>query len=287
MDVISKDGTRLDVLVEGPEDGPIVVLFHGVSSSRRTYDWLPQSLLRGRRVVRPDFRGHGASDWTPGRYNVDTYFEDAVAVLEQAAGRPAAVVGFSLGGCMAWRIAQERPDLAVAVMMEDAPIYYSDRAIHDAAGISAILRQSVEQENAWTEAGLSEEEAAADLALTQVAAGRTFAETLLPDGLKALAASMLVRDRGVTESAIDLQMLDGLDIRSPLGCPALLIAGHEDFGGSFHTEHDAWLAATHPEVSVVRVPRVGHQVSNSIAGRDAYLTVLTGFLERYAAVRRG
>lgn len=287
MDVISKDGTRLDVVVEGPKDGPPVVLLHGVSSSRSTYDWLPAEVLEGRRVIRADYRGHGHSDRAAGRYNVHTYFEDTVAILEQAAQRPAAVVGFSLGGCMGWRIAQERPELATAILMEDPPIYGGEPEVHEAAGIAAILRRSIDQEIEWTARGASHDEAAAELGRTPMGPDLVFDDVMMPDSIHSLASSTMMRDRGVTESAISREMLDGLDTTAPLHRPALLLAGGDEFGGAFRTDHDPRLARTHPEVGVIRVPRVGHGLMTWKAGRDIYLTLLTGFLERYAPAGRG
>ena len=284
MKIVSKDGTQLDVIVEGPADGPPVLLLHGVSSSRTTYGWLPELVTRGRRVFRADFRGHGASDWAPGRYNLQAYYQDTVAILEQAIGRPAAIVGFSLGGCTAWTVAQQRPELATGIMMEDPPIYGGEPAVHDAAGIAAILRRSIDQEIAWSERGATVDEAAAELGATPMGPGLVFSDVMMPDSVRSLAESSMVRDRGVTESAISREMLDGLDTTSLLRCPALLLAGGDAFGGAFTTAHEQRLAVSHPDVPVVRVSQCGHGLQTWKRGRAAYLTLLSGFLSQYAVV---
>lgn len=284
MKVVSKDGVRIDVQVDGPEDGAPVVLLHGVSSSRSTYDWLPESVTRGRRVYRADFRGHGASDPAPGRYFLQDYFDDTVAILEQAVGRPAAIAGFSLGGCTGWMIAQQRPELATAILMEDPPLYGGEPEVHEAAGIAAILRRSIDQEIGWTERGASAQEAVAELAATPMGPTNIFSDFLLPDSIQSLATSTMARDRGVTESAIAREMLDGLDTRSPLHRPAFLLAGGDKFGGAFTTAHEARLAATHPDVPVVRLANCGHGLQTWKRGRAVYLTVLLGFLAQYAPV---
>ena len=49
----------------GRSAGPVL---HGVGSSGRTWEWLPDELTRGRRNVRVDLRGHGRSDNAPGTY---------------------------------------------------------------------------------------------------------------------------------------------------------------------------------------------------------------------------
>lgn len=287
MKIASHDGTLLDIAVDGPDDAPPVVLLHGVSSSRNTYDWLPAAATAGRRVIRADFRGHGLSDRAAGRYNLEGYFEDTVAVLEQVARRPAAVVGFSLGGCTAWLVAQRRPELLTAIMMEDPPIYGGEAAVHDAAGIGPILQRSIDQEMAWTARGASVDEAAAELGETPMGPDHRFADLMLPDSIRWLAASTLLRDRGVTESAISREMLDGLDTVSPLHRPALLLAGGDAFGGAFTTGHEERLAATHPDVPVVRMARCGHGLQTWRRGRATYLTLLLGFLAQHAPAADG
>ena len=282
--VTSNNGIGLDVRVDGPEDGAPVVLLHGVSSSRSTYDWLPDGVTRGRRVYRADFRGHGASDWAPGRYFLQDYFDDTVAILEQAVGRPAAIVGFSLGGCTAWMIAQQRPDLATAILMEDPPLYGGEPEVHEAAGIGPILRRSIDQEIGWKERGADADEATAELARTPMGPTHVFADLMLPDSIRSLATSTMARDRGVTESAIARAMLDGLDTVSPLRRPAFLLAGGDQYGGAFTTAHERRLAESHPEVPVVRVASCGHGLQTWKRGRDVYLTMLLGFLAQHAPV---
>ena len=58
---IRSDAVVLHVEVEGPEDGTPVAFLHGVGSSARTWEWLPDELTRGRRIIRVDLRGHGRS----------------------------------------------------------------------------------------------------------------------------------------------------------------------------------------------------------------------------------
>ena len=77
-------------------------------------------------VLRLDFRGHGDSDRAPGAYGMPEYVSDAVAVCEQLAQRPCVVVGHSLGGATAAALAQQRPDLVRAVVLEDAPLFLND-----------------------------------------------------------------------------------------------------------------------------------------------------------------
>ena len=82
------------------------MFLHGGGGSGRTYRWLERD-----GAIRLDFRGHGESERAPGTYRIADYVED-VGVLR--ADRPAALVGHSLGGVVAWSVAQQGPDLVTA-----------------------------------------------------------------------------------------------------------------------------------------------------------------------------
>ena len=116
---IQSEGVGLHVEVDGPEDGPPVVFLHGVGSSGRTWEWLPDDTTRGRRIVRIDLRGHGRSDHAPGTYGVARYGADVVAVLHELGSRQAVLVGNSLGGVVSWWVAQNHPELVAAALLED------------------------------------------------------------------------------------------------------------------------------------------------------------------------
>lgn len=74
--------------------------------------WQPQvEALRGRhRCITFDNRGVGASDSPPGPYTTAQMAKDALAVLDAAGETSAHVVGISLGGMIAQRLALAAPE---------------------------------------------------------------------------------------------------------------------------------------------------------------------------------
>src|SRR6266852_784134 len=84
---------------DGPIDAVPILLLHGASVSRDTWDETKQQLMDRYCVWTLDFRGHGHSDRAP-NYNLAGYVSDAETALA-AIGRPAIVVGHSLGACVA------------------------------------------------------------------------------------------------------------------------------------------------------------------------------------------
>src|SRR5215471_2514910 len=112
---INHDAVGLHVEVDGPAGAVPVVFLHGVMSSGRTWEWLPEEVTQQHRIVRIDFRGHGRSDHKPG-YTVGDYAGDVLAVLKEV-GTPAVLVGHSLGGVVAWWVAQKQPDHVTAAFL--------------------------------------------------------------------------------------------------------------------------------------------------------------------------
>ena len=89
-----------------------------------------------------DFRGHGESARSEGRYRVVDYVEDAARFLEEEIGRPAAVYGHSLGAMVAAATAARAPGMVMAVVLEDPPFHTMGRRIRETAlhGFFSALR---------------------------------------------------------------------------------------------------------------------------------------------------
>ena len=111
------DGVRLNVLDEGT--GPAVVFLHGLGGCWR--DWEPQveSFRPDFRVVVIEHRGHGRSDRVPGPYSTDLFAADARAVCRDLGIDHAYVVGLSMGGMIAHKLAVAAPDLVDALVLCD------------------------------------------------------------------------------------------------------------------------------------------------------------------------
>jgi pimeloyl-ACP methyl ester carboxylesterase len=84
-------------------DGPLLVLVHGITENRHSWDPLTADLAHDHRVLRVDLRGHGESptpDTTADGYSVATLAADVAAVVAEVDpdGPPPLLVGHSLGG---------------------------------------------------------------------------------------------------------------------------------------------------------------------------------------------
>jgi len=124
---------EVDYTVDGPEDAPVVVLSNSLGASRAMWDPQVPALAERYRVITYDTRGHGTSPAPAGPYSLDDLVDDLVAVLDRLGVRRAHVVGLSLGGMTALRLAAREPERVhrLAVLCSSAkvdPQPFLDRA---------------------------------------------------------------------------------------------------------------------------------------------------------------
>jgi pimeloyl-ACP methyl ester carboxylesterase len=282
--VIEVDGVALHADVEGLEDAPVVVFLHGVSGSSGTYGWLPAEVTDGRRVVRLDLRGHGRSAHAPGSYVIERYGADVAAVLERVAGRPAVLVGHSLGGVAAWWVAQRRPELVAAAFLEDPPLYMGEPAEHERNEIARLFPLMRDRAAAWQREGVDVATAAeqiGDAPFTPDGSVR-MRDAVHEDALRSRAEAQLAMDPEVLTGAADRSTLAATDTSSPVGVPVMILAADDAMNAAFPSRHERRLAETHPEVEVVRLAGASHGIHDELRHRDAYVEHLAAFLARYA-----
>ena len=91
-------GVSIDYFAAG--EGRPLVLVHGITESRRTWDPLVAPLLAaGYRVIAVDLRGHGGSSRSA-PYDLASMAGDLEAVLDAEGAADALLVGHSLGGAV-------------------------------------------------------------------------------------------------------------------------------------------------------------------------------------------
>ena len=116
-------GGDLTVGEWGPEDPgvPVVLALHGITAHHRCWP-LVAAGLPGVRVVAPDLRGRGRSGDLPGPYGLDQHAEDLERLLDELGVDPSVVVGHSMGGFVAVRLAGRLGARVRALVLVDGGI---------------------------------------------------------------------------------------------------------------------------------------------------------------------
>ena len=120
----------------GPPGGPPLVLLHGWSfDAEMTFFNVVPGLAERFRVIMPDNRGHGRSDWIRGRYSIADVADDTAGVLGALRIDHAIVVGYSMGGMVAQELAHRHPALVERLVLAAT----AARPVRSGLGFSAVL----------------------------------------------------------------------------------------------------------------------------------------------------
>jgi pimeloyl-ACP methyl ester carboxylesterase len=286
---IDHDGITLHVADDGDPAAPPLLLLHGITSFGGTWEWIVPELAERFRVLRLDFRGHGASARTPGEYHAAGYVSDAVAVCERIADGPVVMMGHSLGGVTAAIVMQQRPDLVRAAVLEDPPLRLRDAAAPAANPLEEghamiesfrMMRQTLPGIQA---AGLDAGALADLLAAAPNPSGTTLGTTIRPDGLRSMAGSLLAVDPTVLDPVLEGRIDLLLDPDRGFDAPTLIVTADPAKADAVADPAAAHhFAAISPATEVVTVPGAGHLIHDEIASRDTFRAAVVEFLGRVA-----
>lgn len=133
--------STLRVHAWGEAGSPRVVFLHGVTSHGLHARELAEGWLEdGFRVLAPDLLGHGSSPYEP-PWDLDAHLR---AVVDSVGEEPAAWIGHSFGGRLAFELAARAPDLVERLALLDPAIrvephvalFAAENARHDRAYVS-------------------------------------------------------------------------------------------------------------------------------------------------------
>lgn len=88
---------------------PALIFINALGCDCRIWNTVAQTLAGQRRVLLYDTRGHGLSDMPSGPCEIDDYVDDLLELLDGLGIADIAVVGLSMGGLIAQRLAVRAP----------------------------------------------------------------------------------------------------------------------------------------------------------------------------------
>ncbi|MCB5177078.1 3-oxoadipate enol-lactonase [Microvirga lenta] len=110
MAFVRANGIVLHHQVLGRAGGPTLVFVNSLGSDFRIWQEVVPAFLDRFQVVLYDKRGHGLSDAPPAPYTMDDHVDDLLALLDILGIGRASLVGLSVGGMIAQRMAVRVPD---------------------------------------------------------------------------------------------------------------------------------------------------------------------------------
>ena len=248
----------------GPEDGsagaPPVICMHGLTRNARDFTALAEHLSSKRRVIVPEMRGRGMSDYAKdsATYNPITYVGDLMALLADQGIDRFIAIGTSLGGLMTMLFAAVSPGRVVAAVLNDVGPQIELAGIERIAGYVGQGRSYP----TWMHA-------ARDM---QDLHGASFPDFGIEQWLEVAKRTMVVGQNGRISLDYDMAIAEPfkeVDNAAPpdlwpafdaLGdVPLLLVRG--ELSDLISASAVAEMERRHPGMQTVIVPRVGHAPS--------------------------
>ncbi|MBY0488426.1 MAG: alpha/beta hydrolase [Gemmatimonadaceae bacterium] len=231
----------------GDASGPPLLFLHGIGNARDTwFDWA-MGLAPRHRVLTLDFRGHGHSA-RAARYHLADYVRDAEAALAWL-GEPTRVVGHSLGGTVAGRLAQRGHPLVQAALLVDPAWFFGvpdefARSVYPRRfallqGTIARLRAADAPHAVWVET----------VGQSPHPWGGVFADHT-PSRLIAAHASALQRQDVACWQTPVSDAFGGFDPLEPFRCPTTVIHADDRYGAALLADQAARVAAVNPGASM-------------------------------------
>ena len=142
-------GHRMHYLVEGPVDGPVVVLVHGLGGQAE--DWrnlAPYLKNAGFRVYLPDLPGYGRSE-RPADFAYSIHDEAGVVVgfLDALGLKQVDLGGWSMGGWIVQVVAAQHPERVRRLMLFDSAGIY-EKPAWDTRLFTPVTSAELDQLNA-------------------------------------------------------------------------------------------------------------------------------------------
>ena len=256
----------------GGSSNPIVLL-HGGAWCWEEYLSLIPSLSAQYSVYAPDLRGNGHSAWVPEHYRLRDFAEDQEQFLRWL-GKPAVLVGHSIGGVIALMVARRCPELVRALIIEDAPIFTEKYRTLAASGLTMYEDWLRLKREARSESELA-------VLLAQVYGQYP---GITSTWLLFFARCLWLLDPTFFHALIGdfedfVAGYDGREILQELRCPILFIRGEVELGAVLSAEEEAWLRENYQSVQLAAISGVGHLLHLNDSGQAPVLQAMMAFLQ--------
>ena len=211
MSALTTPGVHLDVVEHGDPDGIPVVLLHGLSDSRHSWDLALPHLPRSVRAIAVSQRGHGDSA-RPGSYRVRDFSADVLALLDSLGIERAVIAGHSMGSTIARRFAVDHPERVRGLVLVGSFATFAGKPeVAELTAIAAELSDPIDRDFAreFQESTLARP------------IPPSFMETIVDESCKVPVAVFRAAIAGLVEDDVSRDL-------GRVGAPVLIVWGDQD-----------------------------------------------------------
>ncbi|MCC8979673.1 alpha/beta fold hydrolase [Bradyrhizobium acaciae] len=274
---LDNNGIRLAASVAGPTDGEPILFLHGLSLSRDTWQEIGDRLRERYRVWTLDFRGHGHSD-RAASYALADYVSDAQTALA-AIGRPAVIVGHSLGGCVVGVLAQSGDASVCAAFLEDPPWFLGQPGEWEKSAFPKLFAIVSARQAAWQQARAPLGTYLAFVSDSPTPMGGIGSDHFGSRHLLSHASALQRQDgRCWADGDVAGSVLAAIPTEREFLCPVKIIQADPGSGAALLEGHESRFAHGNPRADIVRYEGCGHSPHRAIAFTQRFAADLEAFL---------
>jgi pimeloyl-ACP methyl ester carboxylesterase len=271
-------GLRLHYSDWGNPSAPPLLLVHGGLDHSRSWDDLARALRATFRVIAPDLRGHGDSEWARGSsYSLADHVYDLTCLMKAAGLQSAAIVGHSMGGMVSLTYAGAFPERVSKLAVLDGVTNFPARRVKPAdvriAEWVADLDKTAQRKTHryGSVADGADRMLARNARLTPEQAMHLAIHALrrTADGEFVWKFDPYLRARAPYRLSLD----DNIALWSRIACPTLLVSGSESFLPDPAT---AGVLGHFRHAELAKIEGAGHWLQHDKPGE--VLDLLEGFL---------
>jgi 3-oxoadipate enol-lactonase len=252
------DDVRLAVDIVG--HGNPILFIHGFPISREMWRHAADALSDRWTCINPDLRGHGESEISPD-VTIARFADDMAALIERfGGGKPAVVVGLSMGGIIALDLFRRRRELVRALGLIDT------RA-------NAESHEGLDRRETIAQTALDEGSKAVVDAMMPNVFSPKFDTNLLERWYRVMCATP---PEGIAAASRALGgRLDSFPLLPTIDCPTLVVVGAEDAITSVETLREIHNKIRGSQFEII--PGAGHVPP--VERPDAFVHILRLFLD--------
>ncbi len=213
---VTPQGTQFEI--SGPQNQPTVILIHGLGLNSACWQWTAPALNNHFQTIVYDLYGHGKSAPPPSTPDLKLFSDQLKHLMDHCDIEQATIIGFSLGGMIARRFAQDVPTQVSGLGILHSPHQRS------AAAQSAILKR------------VKQAKSDGPASTVEAALKRWFTEDYRienPDVMDLVRSWVMANDVSIYHTIYQV-LADGIDEitrpHPPITCATLVITGDEDYG---------------------------------------------------------
>ena len=151
-DIKTDDGCIIHVEVEGPQNGPVLMLSNSFGTNLHMWDDQAPAWSRHFRLVRYDRRGHGQSSAPKGPYPMERFGRDVLAVIDALGVAKINWCGLSMGGMVGQWLGANAPGRIDKLILSNTSSYFADKSPWEVRlktvrdkGLAAIVDANMER----------------------------------------------------------------------------------------------------------------------------------------------